>query len=506
MFRSCKHAHILRAGGRASLVALGAWLLVSGAVAAQDLAPATTKPELSLATATGLPLRVTFPLIPGSNAKNAVPSASGFGGLASTSGLFSTSSTPKPGDAPAGLRLITLEEAQKMAAGASNPLVRLGELQVEAAKQHRLGVQGLYFPNIGSQVENLHFNKNTGPVLTFDRLGATIPIDIIGKNQTAFNVAAVQPITPLFSIYQLVKISRADENIARAKAGMPVAETASNVEKNYFDLLVAQRELTSAQADAKKIQAKWLTASNSGAPIVSAEQETDMLGAEKAVVLSTSKVKELTESLNDMLGLPEGTALELVPPAPLVEDVSIEEATAKATAGNPEVVEAEQTAVKAHAGLTLTKLQYLPSVAIVGGYTNQTALKVVLPNDFSYIGLVGTFTVFDGLKREHTVKEVKAQSEMADLAVQLTKAKVAGGVKSSYLELDRSRQLAQLARRMVTATQVVEASYHSDSPDNPEVESARAKMEADMFKAELEYREAYAKLKSLMGSKLAKAD
>jgi hypothetical protein len=73
------------------------------------------------------------------------------------------------------------------------------------------------------------------------------------------------------------------------------------------------------------------------------------------------------------------------------------------------------------------------------------------------------------------VKEVKAQSEMADLAVQLTKAKVAAGVKSSYLELNRSRQLYQLTRRMVSAGRVVDASYHSN---DPEVESAQAKMEA----------------------------
>jgi outer membrane protein TolC len=499
MIRSCKYAHILRAGCGPSFVALGAWLLLSGAVAAQDLAPATTKPDLSLPATTGLPLRVTFPLIPGVNATSAVSTANGPGVQAFNGGAFSTPSTPNAGDAAAGLRLITLEQAQQMALGASNPLVRLGQLQVEIAKQNRLGVQGLYFPNIGSQVENLHFNKNTGPVLALDRLGVTIPVDLIGKNQTAFNVAAVQPITPLFAIYQLVKIARADENIARAKAGMPVAETASNVEKNYFDLLVAQRELTSAEADAKKIQSKWLTASNSGAPMVSAEHDAEMLGAEKAVVLSSSKVKELTESLNEMLALPGGTALELVPPEPLVEDLSLKEVTEKATAGNPEVVEAEQTAVKAHAGSTISKLEYLPSVAIVGGYTNQTALKVILPNDFSYIGLVGTFTVFDGFKREHGVKGAKAQAEAADLGVELTKAKVAGAVKSSYLDLDRSRQLAQLARRMVTATQVVEASYHADNSDNAEVESARAKMEADMFRAELEYREAYAKLKSLMG-------
>ena len=396
----------------------------------------------------------------------------------------------------AGTRRLTLEEAKAQAATANNPLVRLGQLSVEAAKEHRLGVQALYYPNIGTQFANLHLNKETGQAIALSRLGVFIPVNIFSKNQTDINVAAVQPVTPLFSVYQLVKIARADENIAKAKAGMPVAEVAMKVEKNYFDLLVAQRELTIAKADSRKIQAKWMTASTS-APRVSTEQETDMLGAEKLVMVSASKVQELTASLNEMLGLPEGTTLELVAPEPLVEDVSMTEAEEKATAANPEVIEAEQTAVKAHAGSTLTKLQYVPTVAITGGYANQNAVTDrLLPKDFSYIGVVATYTLFDGFKREHGVKELKAQAEMADLGVQLTKAKVAAGVKSSYFELDRSRQLYQLARRMVSATQVVNASYKSD---NPEVESAQAKMEADMFRAEYEYRQAYAKLKALMG-------
>jgi len=49
---------------------------------------------------------------------------------------------------------------------------------------------------------------------------------------------------------------------------------------------------------------------------------------------------------------------------------------------------------------------------------------------------------------------------------------------------------------MASAAQVVDASYKSD---DPEVESAQAKMEAAMFRAELEYRQAYDRLKSLMG-------
>ncbi|HUK86729.1 MAG TPA: TolC family protein [Terriglobales bacterium] len=475
---------------------IGLLLLAAGS-AAQERSPYWPGANSPILPApAGLPLKVAFPGLP---ANHAAPPA-GVPGAQTYRGA--SSSTSKPGDAPAGVRRITLDEAQQQAAAAANPMVRLAELQVEAAKQHRLGFQSLYFPNISGQLVNLHINKQTGEVLTvrrpFGLPPAQVPVNIFAKDSTMLNFTAAQPITPLFSIHELVKIARADENIARAKAGMPVAETARQIEKNYFDLLVAQRELAGAQADASKVRGKWLRADASGAPPVSPEQEIDMLAAEKEVLLATSKVQELTASLNEMLGLPEGTILELVPPEPLVEDVSLKEANEKAAA-NPEVVEAEQTAVKAHAGSALAKLQYLPTVAVLGGYANQNFVSnALLPRDFSYIGIMATYTIFDFGKRERDVKERAAQVEAADLAVQLTKAKVAGEVKKSYFELERSRQLSQLARRMMSASRVMDASYR---PDDPEMQSARAKMEAEMYRAELEHRQAFGRLKSLMGDK-----
>jgi outer membrane protein TolC len=420
------------------------------------------------------------------------------------SGVFALTAAhqdPAVVTASGGILRITLDEAQQRAAGASSPLVHLGELQVEAAKQHRLGVESLYFPNLGSQFDNLHFNKQPGTVVAFQGpLGnqREIGVNIFKKDQTVVNLSAVQPVTPLMAIHQLVKIARADENIARAKAGMPVAETASRIEQNYYELLVAQRELIGAEAESKKIQGKWLTAST-GVTTVSTEQEKDMISAEQDVVAPTSKVKELTASLNELLGLPEGTRLELVPPDPLVENISLEEVNDKAMVSNPEVVEAEQTAVKAHAANKISKMEYGPNVAIVAGYANQTAISNFLfARPEGYLGVIATYTIFDFGKREHGVKESRANAEAADLGVQLTKAKVAASIKNSYFELQRSRQLTQLARRMAAATRLVEASYQ---PDNPEVESARAKVEADMFRAELEYRQAFARLKSLMGER-----
>lgn len=123
---------------------------------AQDLPPSTSTPNFSPPAVTGSPLRFASPLVAGVKANNALPPASGSGAQAYKGG---PSFTPNQGDAPAGVRRITLEEAQQQSTGTSNPLVHLAELQVEAAKQHRLGVQSMYFPNIGGQLLNMHLNK-----------------------------------------------------------------------------------------------------------------------------------------------------------------------------------------------------------------------------------------------------------------------------------------------------------------------------------------------------------
>jgi outer membrane protein TolC len=322
-----------------------------------------------------------------------------------------------------------------------------------------------------------------------------VPVNVIEQDQTAVNVSVVQPITPIFAVRQLVKIARADENIARAKAGMPVAERAGLVEKTYFDLLVAERQLAGASVEARMVQAR-LTAGGPSVTRVSSAQQLDIVSTAKSLSFAAGTVKQLTASLNEMLGLPTGTRLELVPPEPLVEHLSLEEAVGQATSVSVDVIEAQQTAVKARAGSTLSKMEYFPSIAIVGGYAHQSAINVVLPEDFAYVGVIATYTIFDSGKRERGVKERSAQVQAADLAVQLNKQKAAAAVRTSYLELERSRELVQLARRLAPAPRVIEATYVSDNRD---ADPAQSKVEAELLRAELEYRQAYARVKSLMG-------
>src|SRR5262245_16546704 len=357
-------------------------------------------------------------------------------------------------DARASVRRITLADALELAQAASDPLKRLGELQVEAARQHRLGMKSMYFPSVATQFLAMHLSEEPGQLLTFQRplTGAliSVPVSVVFQNQNAFNVVATQPITQLLEVRQLVAIARADENIARAKAGMPVAALSRQIEKNFFDLLVAERELAAAASEASTVRTASVTFGASG-PLGPA-QRADALRAESTALFS--KVTTLTASLNALLGLALDTRLELVPPPPLLENVTLEDALAQAQASpQAEVIEAEQTAAKAHAAAKLAKLAYVPGVAVLGGWLHQEILAdTVLPENFAYVGVLATFTIFDGLKRERAVKEAAAQEQAADLGVQLTKAKAAAAVKSAYFELERSRDAYDLARQMLSAT------------------------------------------------------
>lgn len=380
-------------------------------------------------------------------------------------------------------------------------MARLGQLSVEAAKQHRLAVTADYFPKIGSTFLNLHFNKFMGKQFAVTGPGGntvTGAVPLLGKDLTLITVTAVQPITPLLKVREAVDLARADENIARAKADMSPAMTASAVEKNYFDLLVARREMAVAQAKVRHARAKRLIASNGPVTVDFEESKAALLEAEKELLQSTDKVKELTASLDDLLGWPTNTRLELDPPAPLVENLSLQQALGKALARNPEVIEAEQNVKKAQAASKLSKLDYVPDIAVVGGYGYEANAIPLLPRDFSYIGVMGSFNIFDFGKREHSIKERNAQVQMAQTALALTKAKVAASVKSSYLDLERSRDLSAIARRLESATNTLDVKYKGNDPD---IGAAQAKISIEMLQLDYQHRQAYAKLEAIMGEK-----
>ena len=485
---------IVSSGGWYGTIIVVCCLALGGVLAAQSLPASVSTPVPLLPDAPGVLVKAQYTPASADKANNHQPAGE-------THVVPLRAADPSPVITASGARVITLEEAQLKAAPAGNPMVRLGELQVEVARQTRLGTQSTFFPQIASTFSNFHFNKFMGQELQVTGpLGnaRSLAFPLVGKNQTLVAVTATQPITPLLQLQQLYRINLADERIARAKAGMPVAETASKVEKAYYQLLVAQRELAFATVKSTETENKWLVAS-SAMPVASDSHDEELIQTSNVLAIAITKVKELTATLDDMLGWPLDTKLQLVPPDPRFEDISLKEATDRAFAANPEVIEAEQTVVKARAAAKIQKLAYVPTVALMGGYAYQDNVLPLLPHDFSFIGILATYNVFDFGKREHTIKGADAQAEMAEIALELTKAKVAASVKSSHFELERSRQLSELTRRLNSAIQLQRANYEENSAEI--IAAKKAKIEAEMFRADLDYRQALANLKTLMGEK-----
>ena len=72
--------------------------------------------------------------------------------------------------------------------------------------------------------------------------------------------------------------------------------------------------------------------------------------------------------------------------------------------------------------------------------------------------------------------------------------------KTSYFEMDRSRQLSELAHRLSAAIPLESVSYSRNERGNdPELAASRAKVEVEMLQADLDYRQAVEQLKTLMG-------
>jgi hypothetical protein len=270
----------------------------------------------------------------------------------------------------------------------------------------------------------------------------------------------------------------------------------TEVEETYFKLLIAQRRLTSAEWKLRSGETRPLYASVSADALRVSGDDAGATEASKAVETAAT-VKELTASLNRFMGWPEDAELELVVPEPLVENISLQEVSDKAPAANLALVEAEETVVKARAAHSISKMEYFPAVVAVSGYLFQNTLPAVNSN-FGYGGVMASYTLFDFGKREHTVKEARAQLAMAETALQLTKAKLASDVKKSYFDLERSRQLSQVTQKIGSSAALL--MKVSSTSDSLEVRAARADLEVEMIEADFAHRQAFHRLQALMGT------
>jgi outer membrane protein TolC len=398
---------------------------------------------------------------------------------------------------------LTLEDAKQRAL-ANNKLLNLAGMNAQSKAFAIKAAQADYFPKISATALYLHFNDNLGtvlstqgrtvsgplgrPLVTFP--ATTTEVAVLNQDSSAVLVGAVQPITDLLKVRQGVKIAQADQQIAQAEVDKGVRDLVSGVEQLYWGLLAARQ----IQAGAREAVEGTEKLAKTGA----LEARAALVEARQALQQVDKQVADVQEQLNALLDVPLCTVLDLVePPLPELPYRCADEAAALAVAVSPEVRSAQQTIVKAEAGVKAGKLDYMPSIAAIGGYVNQTAASYI-QQDFAYVGVMGTWTLVDWGKRRNVVHERETLLHMAGLKLSEVQDKVRQDAAKAFREVGETRDALALAQEMAKLRK--EAEKKATAPVAL-MEAVKARMLADVevVKAELAYREAFVKLMALTG-------
>jgi outer membrane protein TolC len=272
-------------------------------------------------------------------------------------------------------------------------------------------------------------------------------------------------------------------------------EVASGVEQLYWGLLAVRR----IQAGA----VEGVRGAEMLAQTKNLEARIALVEARQGLQQANQQIADLQEQLNGLLDLPLGTTLELVePPLPELPCRRAEDVVALALKASPEVREAQETIAKAEAATAAGKLDYVPSIALVSGYANQTAADYVQPN-IGFVGVIGTYTFVDWGKRRNVIRERRTLIAMAHLKLGQTQDEVRQKATKLYRELVDSQTALKTAQEMVALRkEAVKSATTPEALRNPTTllkaskESALA--EVDFVKTDLAYRQAYVQLMALI--------
>ncbi len=390
---------------------------------------------------------------------------------------------------------ITLDEAKQRALGNSK-LRQLALYNVQAKGEAVYVAESDYYPKVLANFTGFHFDSPLGKVLTPGIIPVSpIAVNVVNQDLGLTTVTALQPITALLKVRQAVKAADADQQIARSQVEEADRAIASGVEQLYCGLLAADKILVGAQAAAAAAAAAQQMAA--GQPL-SIEAQIVAVEGKQAIQAVASQQADLQEQLNGLLGLPLCTGLELVDLPSLSPTVtSADQAISLALANNPAILQADWTAAKAEAGVKVAKVDWLPDVALLGGYVNNDGINVI-QHDVSYVALTANMPLFEGFKRIHAVREAEAVVAMARMKAFQTRDEVRLKARKAYREFYEAMQANQTAQEMVLVRK--EAQRKAATADDAiKAASELMKAQAGVVQAEATYRVAYAKLLNVVG-------
>ena len=377
-----------------------------------------------------------------------------------------------------------------------NRQIRLAQLATAESREKLAIARSHYYPHIANESTATYLTDLQGVVLPAGALAHSpstglLPAETLRIGQGAHDAftsgtGLLQPLTQLVKIHAGDKAAQAD-----VKTAQITEEDAENsitllVYKLYFGILTAQAQLKAGQsavaaAEKKEEESRRAVAEGRALAVASLQSHAELLDQQQTVLKTRLSVDDLALQLDDALGFPLGTQLDLdsdvLADEPLLP--SRAEAMESVLEHNSKVLEAQQTVEKAKAGLVAARAAYIPNITGMARYSYQSGVPFFSHNFGTFGGLV-TYDLFEGGERQAEVREARIRLEMAQTQLEQVKSEQSIAMAAAYDQVEVLRQLVTVAAEALRTR--VEAARISQErlQQNAEMPSQTAKSQADV--------------------------
>lgn len=417
------------------------------------------------------------------------------------------------------VRRLTLSEAVHLAVE-QNRTLKIARYKVKENEERKVGARADYFPTITNQSNALHISELQNIVISTGSLGtaagASIPPQSIAVSQgkqtlISSGTMIAQPLTQLLRIHQENRIAAAEVATSRDELKNAQDEIALEVHTLYFAILVAQLQKKTAEQETSFAAESLRENENdvrhgSALQVAEIQSRAEFLQGQQSVLTAQLQIADYITELNDLLGLPLDTKLELDPEVSTsFETLSKAEYVKAAWDENPEIRTAEEAVTKARAGVAAAKTAYIPDITAYARHSYQDGVPFFVRN-FGTVGVNLNYTLWDFGKRRAAVREHADQLAEAEQTRERLKEQVAVEVERSYNKLERTKSMVNVATQVAKLRQESERLTTDQAAqgivlisDVKRATAASYKAKADLLQATLGYVLAWAELQRTVG-------
>jgi outer membrane protein TolC len=166
---------------------------------------------------------------------------------------------------------------------------------------------------------------------------------------------------------------------------------------------------------------------------------------------------------------------------------------------SPEIRSAQQSVIKAEAGLSAAKDAYIPDVTGLARYSYQSGVPLLVHN-FGTFGFTLSYDLFEGGRRNAEIRDSRTLLTQAELNLAKVKEEVAVQVEAAYDKVEQLQNMVGVAEEALKVRIEVARLSDRQFEQNAALASARAEAQAKAVSAKASYLEAN------LGLSLAQAD